>query len=252
MTTRSGGGTARTTCCWISPNGTQEQPRAELEPRQQLRPAPAPSPATRARGSDSCGSGRTATRQPRRIIRHAATGESMPPESRQTTRPLDADRQPAGAALLAEEVERLVGERLDVDRQLGMRESTVQSRASLIRPPTSRSISGDVSGKRLSARRADTPERRRSSCRRVARGSPRRSRRHRAPPGRPARNCRRRTRATTVAHHAPSPRRRRGRLDAPHQHADRLDVEVRQRRAQIADQPRHEPRAVPPLRAISR
>ena len=60
-------------------------------------PARAPSPATRATGSDSCESGRTRTRQPRRIIRQAATGESMPPDSRQTTRPLDADRQAAGA-----------------------------------------------------------------------------------------------------------------------------------------------------------
>ncbi len=33
-------------------------------------------------------------------------------------------------------------------------------------------------------------------------------------------------------------------LDAPHEHAYRFHVEVGQRRAQIAHQPRHEPRAV--------
>jgi hypothetical protein len=36
------------------------------------------------------------TRQPRRIMRHAATGESMPPESRQTTRPLTPLGSPPG------------------------------------------------------------------------------------------------------------------------------------------------------------
>ena len=88
-------------------------------------PARAPSPATRATGSDSCGSGRSTTRQPRRIIRQAATGESMPPESRQATRPLTPVGSPPAPALLAEEVERLVRERLDVDRQLRVPEVDV-------------------------------------------------------------------------------------------------------------------------------
>ena len=70
--------------------------------------------------------------------------------------PAHADRHPAGARFLAEVVERVVGERLDVNRELGVVRSTVQPFASLIRPPTSRSICGDVSGKRLSARRAET------------------------------------------------------------------------------------------------
>ena len=51
--------------------------------------------------------------------------------------------------------------------------STVQPRASLMRPPTSRSISGEVSGKRLSARRADTRNDRDRPVAEVARGSPR-------------------------------------------------------------------------------
>ena len=84
--------------------------------------------------------------------------------------PARAGRQPAGARLLAEEVERLVGQHLDVDRSApAASRFTRQPFACLMRPPTSRSICGEVSGKRLSARRADT--RNDSTCR-----SPRSSR----------------------------------------------------------------------------
>ncbi len=80
-----------------------------------------------------------------------------------------AGRQAAGAALLAEEVERLVGEHLDVTRRApGCSRSTVQPRASLMRPPISRSTCGEVSGNRLSARRADTRKLRHVRSREVA------------------------------------------------------------------------------------
>ena len=161
-------------------------------------------------------------------MRHAATGESMPPDSRQATRPLDADRQPAGAAVLAEEIERLVGQRLDVDRQLGMRRgSPSSSRASLMRPPTSRSISGEVSGKRLSARRADT---RNVAGRRVAevaqdlRGDRVDVERRAAGPREVADAEDPRQ---PIAHLLPVRRRAEHELDPPHQDAHLLDVEVR-------------------------
>ncbi len=94
------------------------------------------------------------TAQPRFIMRCAATGESIPPDSRQVTRPAVPVGSPPGATFLAEEVERLVGQQLDVDRPARRhRDRRVQPRASLMRPPISRSTCGDVIGNRLSARR---------------------------------------------------------------------------------------------------
>ena len=55
-------------------------------------------------------------------MRCAATGESIPPDSRQTTRPAVPVGQAAGPALLAEVVERLVRQQLDVHDELRMLE----------------------------------------------------------------------------------------------------------------------------------
>ena len=98
----------------------------------------------------------SSTEQPRRIIRYAATGESMPPDSRHATRPpcrSAARRRPApcrrsrtpGPAASRREWSA-------PDR----RDPRASPCASLMRPPTSRSICGEVNGKRLSARRALT------------------------------------------------------------------------------------------------
>src|SRR2546422_1394048 len=78
--TRAGGGTVRTTSRWISPNGTRSR-------RDSYCHAVSRSTSVRAFACDVAGRYGTlwkctnTTRQPRFIIRHAATGESMPPES---------------------------------------------------------------------------------------------------------------------------------------------------------------------------
>ena len=53
-------------------------------------------------------------------MRCAATGESIPPDSRHATRPAVPVGQTSSAARLAEEVERLIGEHLDMDHQIGV------------------------------------------------------------------------------------------------------------------------------------
>ena len=44
----------------------------------------------------------------------------MPPESRHATRPAHANRHAAGTRFLAEVIERVVGQRLDVNGELGI------------------------------------------------------------------------------------------------------------------------------------
>ena len=147
----------------------QIETRPVLPARQQRHQLARLLAATRATGSGSCGSARTSTVQPRFIIRHAATGESMPPESRHTTRPAVPVGSPPGPRSLLEEVERLVGQQLERGcRAPAARDRRASPCAALMRPPTSRSICGDVSGKRLSARRADTRKLRHAAIAEVA------------------------------------------------------------------------------------
>ena len=78
--------------------------------------------------------------QPRFIIRHAATGESMPPDSRHATRPAVPIGQPARPGHLAEVVERLARQHLDANHQRRRcRDSTRPAARLLDRPPISRS-----------------------------------------------------------------------------------------------------------------
>ena len=110
--------TARTTCCWISPNGTRSRRERNWKLRQQrrqlarllLRRARQDRIAVEVdeerRGSRAASS---ATRRPANRCRPTAGT----PRARST--PVGS---PPAPALLAEEVERLVGQRLDVDGQL--------------------------------------------------------------------------------------------------------------------------------------
>ncbi len=59
---------------------------------------------------------------PRFIMRQAATGESMPPESSAITRPRAADREAARPRLLLERIEDAVAQHLDEDGELGVLE----------------------------------------------------------------------------------------------------------------------------------
>src|SRR6059036_1025191 len=92
--TRAGGGTVRTTSRWISPNGTRSR-------RDSYCHAVSRSTSVRAFACDVAGRYGTlwkctnTTRQPRFIIRHAATGESMPPDSNAATVPRRGTRRAA-------------------------------------------------------------------------------------------------------------------------------------------------------------
>ena len=144
-------------------------------------------------------------------MRHAATGESMPPESRHADASAGADRQPAGAALLAEGVERLAS----VSASTWM----VSSGLVEVHRPAARFLdaSADLA---LDLRRGQRkplvgPPRRHAERRRIRRvrdpsGSPRQSRRRRAARGRRARSC---ATPNTVAMRSRTrlPRRRRAR-----------------------------------------
>ena len=155
-----------------------------------------------------------------------------------------ADRKPAGTAILAEEIEGFVGQRLDVNRQLGMRQ-VHRPVPRFLDPAADLTLDlGRRQRKALVGPARRQPERRR---RRVAeivedcRGN--RLDLERRPAGlreiADAEHSRQ-----PIAHHAPVGRRAQDDLDTSHEHAHRLHVEVRQRRAQVAHQPRHEPRAV--------
>ncbi len=123
--------------------------------------------------------------------------------------------------------------------------STFQPRAALIRPPTSRSTSGDVIGKRLSARRTDTRKLSARSVLKIAKNTvrvssveiqlgPRRVREigdTERPPDAFAHVFARRI---GTKHH----------LDATHQRPHGLDVQIGNGAAKIADEPRQEPRTV--------
>ena len=172
MTTRSGGGTARTTRCWSSPNGTRNRRERSWKRVSSLRQL-ARLVLRRARQD------RIAVKvdehDPAAAPHHPPGGDRRVDAARQQAHDLaaGADGQPAGARLLAEEVERVVGQHLDVDGQLRIAaDRRASPRAILIRPPTSRSISGDGIGNRLSARRAETRNDRRILRHRDPRGSP--------------------------------------------------------------------------------
>ena len=174
----------------------------------------------------------------------------MPPDSRHATRPLDADRQPAGARApcRSSRTPRRSAPRRGSSAPASPR-STVQPRASLMRPPTSRSICGDVSGNRLSARRADTRNVRDVCVAEVREDRARRSPRRRAARGRPARSSRRRTRARRRSRTVvPVGVRRRARSrSAPSARAPRARRVRLVAVAQVARQPGDEPRPVVPL-----
>ena len=116
--------------------------------------------------------------------------------------------------------------------------STCQPRASLIRPPTSRSICGEVSGNRLSARRTDTrndrgssgPRSRRISAAMASMSSGARPARAKLPaPKTFASRSRTASPVRAVAEHH---------LDPPLQRTHLLDVEVGRRLADVPHQPR--------------
>ena len=106
-------------------------------------------------------------------MRYAATGESMPPESRHASRPLGPGRQPAGARFLAEEVERVVGQHLEVDGQIRLVEIDPPALGLLDQPADLALDLRRREGKALvGAARADAKARRWRSPRsaRIARG----------------------------------------------------------------------------------
>ena len=156
MTTRSCGGHRQHDLLLELAERHQHEPRVQLVPRQQRREL-AHLLLRRARQNRIAVEVDEQHRQPRRIMRYAATGESMPPDSRHATRPLGAGRQPAGARAPCRRsrTRRRSASRRESSAP-GRRDRRSSRVASLMRPPTSRSICGEVNGKRLSARRADT------------------------------------------------------------------------------------------------
>ena len=183
----------------------------------------------------------------------AATAHHPPRRNRRVDAPRQqahdaaagADRKPAGTAILAEEIERLVGERLDVNRQLRVRQ-VHRPVARFLDPAADLTLDlGRRQRKALVGAARRQPERR---GRRVAEiledGRGDRLDVERRPAGfrevADAEHARQ-----PIPHHAPVRRRAQDDLDTPHEHAYRFHVEVRQRCAQVAHQPRHEPRAVP-------
>ena len=116
-----------------------------------------------------------------------------------------------------------------------------------MRPPTSRSICGEVIGKRLSARRTETRKDRGSSgsrSRRISRGD--RVDVERRPP-RAGEVAGAEHLRQPIAHAGPVRAVAEHDLDTPLQRAHLPDVEVRRRLADVPDEPRHEPRPVPAL-----
>ena len=97
-TTRAGGGTLITTSRWISPNGTRSRSARYCQAVRR-------STSARAFSCDVGGRYGTlwkwtkSTRQPRFIMRHAATGESIPPDSNAATVPLAPTGSPPGPAM---------------------------------------------------------------------------------------------------------------------------------------------------------
>src|SRR6058998_1451949 len=118
--TRAGGGTVRTTSRWISPNGTRSR-------RDSYCHAVSRSTSVRAFACDVAGRYGTlwkctnTTRQPRFIIRHAATGESMPPESSAATVPGGLPVGASGTVAIHVD-EGLRRHDLHVDLELGLSE----------------------------------------------------------------------------------------------------------------------------------
>ena len=245
-------GTDSTTCCWISPNGDEIELRAVLPLRQELHQL-ARLFLRRARQDRIAVEVHEGHRAA--ALHHAMRGDRRIDAARQQAHHATgrAGRQPAGAAFLAEEVERLV-------RSAARRESssagssrlTRQPRASLMRPPTSRSICGDVIGKRLSARRADT--RKLSHVR-----SPRSSRIAVAMHVEIERQCGRRSEKFAMPNvrrmRSPTSSARRAGsehdLDPAHQRAHVVHVEIGDRFSEIAHEAREEPRRFFPLSASS-
>ena len=128
MTTRSGGATRQHDLLLDLAERHEEQPRAELKLRQQphelarllLRRAREDRIAVEVDEEHAAAAPHQPPRRHRRIdAARQQAGDAA----------ADADRQAARARLLAEEVERLVRQRLDVNRQLGLRRDRRASRA---------------------------------------------------------------------------------------------------------------------------
>ena len=183
---------------------------------------------------------------------HPVRGDRRIDAARQQARepPAGAGRQAAGARLLAEEVERVrrAASRCGSSAPDRSR-STCQPVACLISPPTSRSICGDVSGNRLSARRDADAKRRAAADRRgrsrIAAASASKSCGAAAGIARSSR-CRTRGRSaratSSTAALAPSSISMR-----PMTERTLRDVETRQRRPEIAHQQLDEPGPVASL-----
>ena len=97
-TARAGGGTDSTTSRWISPNGTRRSCESYCHWVSR-------STSARALAWEVAGRYGTlwkctkSTRQPRFIMRQAATGESIPPESSAATVPLAPTGRPPGPSI---------------------------------------------------------------------------------------------------------------------------------------------------------
>jgi hypothetical protein len=155
-----------------------------------------------------------------------------------------AGRETAGAAVLAEEVERLVAQRFEMDGQLGMREVD-RPAAGLLDPATHLALDFRRGERKplVRAPRRD-PERPAlliaeilQDVRRHRLDLQRRAPRFRevADPEHPRQ---------PLAHHVPAGVRPQHQLDSPHQRPHRSHVEISGRRAQVANQLGDEPRAV--------
>ena len=129
----------------------------------------------------------------------------------------------------------------------GFSRSTRQPRAILIRPPTSRSICGDVSGNRLSARRADTrklggiavAENRQNLVRQLVDIGPGATRARKVGDAEDA--------SQAVPNLLPVGRRSQHDFDPAHQSPDGGNIKVRRGLAEVAHELTDEPRAVPAL-----
>ena len=176
------------------------------------------------------------TEQPRRIIRYAATGESMPPDSRHATRPPVPVGSPPAPALLAEEIERVVRQHLEVNRQRRIVEIDapalrfLDAAADLALDLRRRERKALVGAAGADAERLGT-------CgRRGRRGSPRRARRNRAARGPRTRSSRCRRSAGSARAPRPAQRARpsrstprRSRCRSPISARTADDVEIRER-----------------------
>ena len=228
-TTRSGGGTVRMTCCWSVGERHQQQPRRVLEPRQVrhqlarllLRGARQHRVAVEVH-EQRPGSRGASSATPQPASRCPPTAGTRPgrwsrPEARRRRDPCRRNRTLRRSAPRRE------------SSAPGATGSPSSSRASLIRAADLTLDLGRRQRKALVGAARRQPERRRRACRR---DPSRMCRGHRLDVERRPAGFREVADAEhprqPIAHHAPVRRRAQDDLDTPHEHADRLHVEVRQ------------------------